>query len=164
MIYYFINTSTPCRRSKKIWHTKIHAYLNVLSRGMRPFTRWKVISCQYDVIFTPPFWFTNILGIFKTTHTNEVHHRNLCQSENGDVRRKRGAHISHEVYFPSGLTPIDTYCQLKSTERYKNVSRALAYTWNGRFRDGSTDNTSRRRPKYKNCRIKKPMPDAIDCD
>ena len=46
------------------------------------------------------------------------------------------------VCFPSGLTPIDISCQLESTECYNNVSRALAYSWHGRFSDGSTDNTS----------------------
>ena len=42
-----------------------------------------------------------------------------------------------QVCFPSGLTPSDTFCQLKSTERNKNVARALAYTWHGRFSDVS---------------------------
>ena len=41
-----------------------------------------------------------------------------------------------QVCFPSALTPIDTFCQLKSTERYKNVSKTLAYTWYDIFRDG----------------------------
>jgi len=68
------------------------------------------------------------------------------------------------VCFPLELTPINTYCHLKSTERYKNVSRALAYTWYGRFSDGSTDNTSRGWPKYNNCRLVIIAPDAIYCD
>ena len=49
----------------------------------------------------------------------------------------------YKFVFSSGLTLIGTVCQLKSTKRYKNVSRALTYTWYGRFSDGSTDNTSR---------------------
>jgi len=53
-----------------------------------------------------------------------------------------------QVCFTSWLTPIDTFCQLKSTERNQNVSRALAYTWHSRFSDGNTDKTSRVRPKY----------------
>ena len=69
-----------------------------------------------------------------------------------------------QVCFTSGLMPIDTFSQLKSTERYKNVSRALASTWHGRFSDDSTDNTSRERPKYKKCRILKFALDDIDCD
>ena len=50
----------------------------------------------------------------------------------------------------------------KSTESY-NVSRAHVYNWNGRFIDGSTDNISRGRPKYKNCRKMKSAHDGIDC-
>ena len=46
------------------------------------------------------------------------------------------AHTSAiQLCFPSGLTPIDPFCQLKLTERYEYVSRALAYTWHGRFND-----------------------------
>ena len=64
--------------------------------------------------------------------------------------------------FPSRLTPMETFCQ--STESYKNVSRAHAYNWNGRFIYGSTDTMSRGRPKYKNCRKVKSVHDCIDCD
>ena len=75
------------------------------------------------------------------------------------------AHTSAiQVCFPSGLTHIDAFCQLKSTERYKNVSRTLAYTWYDIFSDGSTDKTSRGRTKYKNGRNVKSVPDVIDCD
>ena len=74
------------------------------------------------------------------------------------------AHRSAIQVFSSGLTLIDTFCQLKSTERYKNVSRTLAYTWHDRFSDGISDNTSRGRPKFKNYRIVKSVPDAIECD
>ena len=66
--------------------------------------------------------------------------------------------------FPSGLKPIETFCQLKSTERYNNVSRALAYTWHGRFSNGNTVNTSLGGPMYNNCSIVKIAPDTIDCD
>ena len=78
----------------------------------------------------------------ETIHTKEVHHHNLCKAENGDVRRRRGAQTSYSSLFSSGLTPIDTFCQLKSTDRYNNVLSALVYTWHDRFSDGSTDNTS----------------------
>jgi len=57
----------------------------------------------------------------------------------------------------------DQFCQLKSTEPYENVSRALTYTWHSRFSDGSMDNT-RGRPKYQNCRIVKSASDIIDRD
>jgi len=53
---------------------------------------------------------------------------------------------------------------LKSTERYKYVSRTPAYTCHGRVSDGSADKTSRGRPKYKNWRIVKSAPDDIDFD
>ena len=53
---------------------------------------------------------------------------------------------------------------MKSTKRYKNVSKALAYTWHGIFSDSSMDNTACERPRYKNCRIVKFALDAIDCD
>ena len=56
---------------------------------------------------------------------------------------------------------IDTFYRLKSTERYKNVSRALTYTWHGRCSDGSMDNKSRGRPKYKNRRIVNVTSDAL---
>ena len=69
-----------------------------------------------------------------------------------------------QVCFPLVLTPINTFCQLKSTELYNNVSRALVYTWHGRFSDGNTVNTSLGWPKYKNCSIVKIAPDAINCD
>ena len=54
---------------------------------------------------------------------------------------KDAAHRSAiQVCFPPGLTPIDTFCQLKSTGRYNNVSRAHVYIWHGRFSDGNTVN------------------------
>ena len=64
-----------------------------------------------------------------------------------------------QVCFQSGWTPIATFCQLKSTLIYNNISRALVYTWHGRFSDRNTVNTSLGWPKYKNCSIVK-----IDCD
>ena len=80
---------------------------------------------------------------------------------------KDAAHRSAiQVSIPSGLTPIDMFCQLKSTERNNNVSRALVYTWHGRFSDVNTVNISLglRKYKNKNCSIGKIEPDAIDCD
>ena len=151
LIYYFIYTSTPRRRSSKIWPTKIRVGLfKCLSRRMHPFSRWKVISWEYDVILTPLCRLTNFFLVFlKTIYTEEVHHGKLCKAENGEVRQRRGAHKSaFQVCFLSGLTPIDPFCHLKSTERNMNVSRTLAHTWHGRFSDSSTDNTSRGLTKY----------------
>ena len=59
---------------------------------------------------------------------------------------------------------LQTVCAIFKTDTHGRSTRALAYTWHGRFSDGSTDNTSRGRPKYKNCRIVKSAPDDIDCD
>ena len=87
----------------------------------------------------------------------EVHHHNLCKAENGDVRQRRGAQISYSSLFSIRID--DTFCQLKSTLIYNNISRALVYTWHGRFSDRNTVNTSLGWPKYKNCSIVK-----IDCD
>jgi len=63
-----------------------------------------------------PHWIYKYFAVFlKTIHT-EVHQRNLCKAENGNA-----AHISAiQVCFPSGLTPINTFCQLKSTEHYND--------------------------------------------
>ena len=78
---------------------------------------------------------------------------------------KDAAHRSAiQFSIPSGLTPIDMFCQLKSTERNNNVSRALVYTWHGRFSDVNTVNISLGLRKYKNCSKGKIEPDAIDCD
>jgi len=35
----------------------------------------------------------------KTIHTEEVHYRNLCKAENGDVRQTRSAQISYSSLF-----------------------------------------------------------------
>ena len=51
---------------------------------------------------------------------------------------------------------IEAYRHVLSIEiniTLQEVWRALAYTWHRRFSDGSTDNTSRGRPMYNNCRI-----------
>ena len=120
------------------------------------------IRCHFDVTM---LIYKHFAVFFKNNTYESSTHRNLFKTVNGNFRRRRGAQISYLRLFQSGLTPIDTYCQIKSTERYKNVSRALAYTWHGRLSDGSTyDNTSHGRPKYKNFRIVKSVPDTIDCD
>ena len=94
----------------------------------------------------------------------DTHNKSTCLKLIMAASDKDAAHISAiQVWFPSGLMPIDTFCQLKLTECYKNVSRALTYTWHGRFSEGSTDNTSRG-PRYKNYRIVKSAQDAIECD
>jgi len=43
----------------------MQVYLSDLSKHMRPFSRRKVISCEYEVSLMPPCWFTNICSIFK---------------------------------------------------------------------------------------------------
>jgi len=103
------------------------------------------IQCHFDATILIYLHFAVFL---KTIHSEEVYHRNLCKAENGDIRR--GAEISYSSLF---------FCQMKSTERYTNVSRTLAYTWHDRFSNGRTVG----RPKYENCRILKSAPDVIDC-
>jgi transposase len=83
----------------------------------------------------------------------------MATSDEGAARR-----TAIQFCVQSGMTPIKTFCQLKSTERYKNVSRALVYKWHGRFSDGYTENTPRGRPKYKDCRTVKSVKHVIDCD
>ena len=98
----------------------------------------------------------------------EVLYHNLCKA---GVKQKMATSDEDAVHrsaiqlcFPSGLMPIDTFCQLKSTECYNNVWRGHVYTWLGRFSDRNTVNTSLGWPKYKNCSIVKIAPYAIDCD
>ncbi|XP_052761109.1 uncharacterized protein LOC128203644 [Mya arenaria] len=64
----------------------------------------------------------------------------------------------------SEMTPINTLHQMKSTERYKNVSRAPVYKWHGRFIAGNTECTPCERLKYKDCRTVKSVQDFINCD
>ena len=68
-----------------------------------------------------------ILCILFNQHISKYKHQEQLKMATLD---KEATHRSaiHMCFFPSGLTSIDTYCQLKLTERYKNVSRALAYT------------------------------------
>ena len=48
-----------------------------------------------------------------------------------------------------GMTSIQTLKQMQSTERYKNLSKKLVYKLHGRFGNGWTDSSPRRRPPYK---------------
>ena len=81
----------------------------------------------------------------------DTHNRSTCVKLIMSASDKDAVHISAiQVCFPSWLTLIGTIYQLKLTYRYKNVSRALAYTWHGRFSGGSTNNTSCGLPKYTN--------------
>ena len=157
LIHYFITTSTPDRRSSKFWHSQIQVSLSkCFEKTPCPFSRWKVISCEYDVIMLN---YKKIAVFLKTIRTIEVYDR-----KNGDVRRIAAHWSAIQFCFPSRLTPIDTFCQLNQQKSYKNVSRAHVHTWNGRFIDGSTDNIFLGPPKYKNCRHVKSAHDGIDCD
>ena len=163
LVYYFIYTSTPGWHSPKIWHTKIHvkcfeqthaSIFPVKSHIMR-------IRRHFDATMLIYKYFA---VFFNTIHTKKYTIA-TCVKQKMATSDEDSAHSSAiQVCFPSGLTPIDTFCQSKSTELFKNVSRTLAYTWHDRFSDSSTDNTSRGHPMYKNCRIIKFTPDVIDCD
>jgi len=113
-------------------------WVYVLSRCMRPFSWWNVISCEYAVILTSPCWYTDILQYFKKQYTWKKYTIATRVKQKMATSDEDAAHSSAiQVCFSSGLTPIDPSCQLKSTECYKNVSKAPAYTWHGRFCDGS---------------------------
>ena len=101
LIYYFICTSIPGRRSPKIWHTKIHASLYKCFKqthmSIYPVKRHIMrIRCYFDATKLKNKHFAVFL---KTIHTKEVHHHNLCKAENVDVRRRRGAQISYSSLF-----------------------------------------------------------------
>lgn len=64
----------------------------------------------------------------------------------------------------TGMTPIDTYKKLKSTERYSGVSRSLVFKWHSRFSDGWTDSAQRGRKPYMDVGNLKATKDVIDGD
>ena len=111
------------------------------------------VRCHFDATM---LIYKHFALFLKPIHTEELHHCNCFKQKMAMSDEDTAQRSAIQVCFPSGLMPIDTFCQLKLTECYKNVSRALTYTWHGRFSDGSTDDTSRGRPiLYKNCRIVK---------
>jgi len=55
----------------------------------------------------------------KTKHTEEEHHP-TCVTQKMAMSGCAAHRSAIQDCFTSGLTPIDTFCQLKSTERYKN--------------------------------------------
>ena len=131
----------------------MRSFFRVKSHTMR-------IRCHIHAIM---LIYKHFAVFLKTMHTDEVHRRNHKQKM--ATSDEDAAHRSAiQFRFPSVLAPIITFCQFKSTEHYKGVWRALVYTWHGRFSDVSTGNTYRGRSKYKNWRIVKSAPDAIDCD
>ena len=116
-------------------------YINILSKRM---LRRKVISiqCHFDATMLINKHFAVFL---KTIHTEEVHHRNLCKAENGEVRRRRGAQISYSSLFSIRIV---AYRYVLPIEINRSYQRALAYTctWHGRLSEGIiTVNTSRGR-------------------
>ena len=108
------------------------------------------IRCHFDATI---LIYKHFEVFLKKRYTWKKYTIATCVKQKLVTSDENAAHKSPiQVSFPSGLTAFDTFRQLESTERYKNVSRALTYTWNGRFSDGSTDNTFRGRPKYKKYR------------
>ena len=107
LIYYFIYTSTPGRRSQKICHTQIHvslfkcfeqtyaSILPVKSHIMR-------IQCHFHDIM---LIYKHFAVFLKTMHTDEVHRRNLCQAEIGQRQTKR-TDLSYSILFSIS---IDAY-------------------------------------------------------
>ena len=110
LIYYFICTSIPGRRSPKIWHTKIHASLYKCFKqthmSIYPVKRHIMrIRCYFDATKLKNKHFAVFL---KTIHTKEVIQRNLCQEENGDVSRRGGTLISYLILFSISIEVIST--------------------------------------------------------
>ena len=91
LIYYFINTSTPGRRSPKFWHTQIHVNLfKCLEQTHASIFAVKSHIMRMRYHFDATMLIHKHFAVFlKTIHTEDVHHRNLCKAENGDVRRRR---------------------------------------------------------------------------
>ena len=162
LIHDCICTSTPDRRSPTIWHKK---YVSLCKCFEKTHASSFPVHSHIMLCWRHHVELHTFCGIFK----NDTHDRSTssqtCVKQKMATSDEDAAHISaFQVCFPSGVTPIDTCCQLKSTDRYKNVSWTLVYTWHARFSDSSTVNTSRGLLKYKNCRIVKSAPDAIHCD
>ena len=66
-----------------------------------------------------------------------------------------------------GLTPVETQKEMFSTERHKNVSRALIYKWHRRYSDGLRripQLETRGRPKGKDGSVIKNVKSVINTD
>ena len=122
LIYYSLYTQVhPAKKSdiqKYMW-----VYLNVLADACVHFTGKKSNHAN-----TMSFWRHHVdLQTFAVFFKTDTHGR--CTPSQLVLSRKwrhqSKTQISYLSCFPSRLTPINTFCQLKSTERYKNVSRAL---------------------------------------
>ena len=65
----------------------------------------------------------------------------------------------------TGMTPTDTYKQMRCTERYSGVWRSLVFKWHGRFfSDGWTDSAQRGWKPYMDAGNVSATKDAIDGD
>lgn len=87
----------------------------------------------------------------------------MGKAENCDVRRRCSALNSKKFCVQSEMTTINTFCQMRSSEQYKNVSRALVYKWPHKFSyNCRTENASHWRLLYKECRIYEEQDSAVE--
>lgn len=80
------------------------------------------------------------------------------------LEEEKARRTAIQLCVQTGMTPIDTFKKLKSTERYSGVSRSLVFKWHNRFRDGWTDSAKRGRKPYMNASNVKVTKDVIDGD
>ena len=114
------------------------------------------IRCHFHAIM---LIYKHFAVFLRMMHIDEEYRGNLVSSRKWwrQTKTRRTDQLLNFVFRQSWrLSP-----HFKSTKHYKNVWRALVYTWHGRFSDV---NTYRGWPKYKNCRIVKSAPDATDRD
>ena len=71
-----------------------------------------------------------------------------------------------EYCFQLKMTPTQTFKQLQTTEKYKNMSRALVFKWHKRFAEGWTGESDSKlgRPTEINSQIVNHVRDVIDTD
>ena len=124
LIYYFIYTSTPGRHSPNIWHAQIHVSLfkcfeqthesifSVKSHFMQ-------IRCHFHAIM---LIYNHFAVFLKTIHMEKVHHRNLCKTENGDVRQRH--HWTSYIFliWSRIYEEHDLIIELRSVMWYKNAT------------------------------------------
>ena len=100
LIYYYINTSTPGRRSSKLWQIQI--YVNLFKCFEQTFASIFPGEKSYHantMSLSRHHVDLHVSVFLKTVHSDKVHHRNECQAENGDVRRRGGPQTSYSILF-----------------------------------------------------------------
>ena len=148
-IHYSKYTRIPDRRSRKILTLNIHVclfkcfepkYVSMFLGNSR--TTWRRHYCEVNTLNDKQF-----AVLLKAINAIKQHHHTIC------IKQKMATSDEHAGRQTAGSTILysirnDAYQQMKSTEIYKHVPRAVIFKWKGRFRNGSTENTSRGRSQY----------------